>query len=110
MASAWAALWLFAPRFRGTVVARYDLSRGKREIKFYGLPPISHPTWVRILKDRYHVQVNQVSGCIVADRKAAYWDGYNSIVEKALNREFGLNVMDTSYDAAVKEDEQLNGQ
>ena len=79
---------------RGRADARADLRAGKLAIETFGKPANYRPTYQRLLRERYGVQLRVVAGCAVDDSILGHTRGYNAIMRPEITRRFGTDVFD----------------
>lgn len=86
--------WPVSGHIRGQVVACVDLLQGHPKLLGVGLP-IARPQFVRILKKRYGIEVQQ-RGCLMNTMLEAYVAGYNSVVVAVAKHRFGVDISDNA--------------
>jgi hypothetical protein len=91
-----------AAPMRGRMAARCDLWRGHYKILTYGLPVPYFPEYVRLLNERYGIEVHPVAGCIISKGLISYVDNYDEISGTAANRKFGRDVFKQCAEDAQK--------
>src|SRR5258708_1163457 len=94
--------WCLAASIRGQMVAQIDIARGHYELQGYGLPGPERAEYVLLLKQRYGIEFRTVAGCIVSPSLVAYVKGYNEVSGDYLNRKFGHDVFQESYQEALQ--------
>jgi hypothetical protein len=91
-------LWYLTPYHRGVLMGHIDHGRGHYELKLYGGPPPSPDLqekvtrYARLLEDRYGVELNPVTGCIVTWELVEYCNGYNATSRRLLIDRHGKDV------------------
>jgi hypothetical protein len=85
-------VWDLSSGYRGQLVAHIDLARGHYKTLFFGLPTSSRPEYIRLLRERYGIELQVVAGCVVSQSLFAYAMGYNTVSMNAANRKFGRDV------------------
>ena len=93
-----AALWYPTAYPRGMLMAYADRARGQFEIMSVGgppLPPIEQEKrrlYLVELKERYGVEHNIVTGCVVTQSLRWYIDGYNSVSRRLLIQDHEVDI------------------
>lgn len=94
-------LWPMFSVVHGRLDATLDVRRGHYQRLVYGLPVPWRPRYAQCLKERYDVEMRPVAGCIVSSSLEAYVRGYDSVMDKAIERKFGHSI----YSECVSEAE-----
>jgi len=76
----------------GRSEARRDLTNGIVRLPAYGLPSTSSFESVGILKEKYHVEMYPIAGCVVTSGLVAYADGYSEVSRKFIELQHGSNL------------------
>ena len=76
----------------GRSEATRDLTNGIVRIPAYGLPSASFFGTVGILKEKYHVDMYPLAGCVVTSGLVAYAEGYSEISRKFIEAKHGTNI------------------
>jgi hypothetical protein len=84
---------------RGQADAQRDIAAGKLIIRMCGRPAPYVFHWLRILKNRYDIQLIN-SGCRVSDELLAYISGYNNVSQAEIQQRFGVEVLEQTRQAA----------
>ena len=94
--------WSLAAPIRGRMAARYDVRHGHYKALAYGLPPIWNSEYVRLLKEKYGIEMHTIALCIVSETLRSYADSYDEVSAAAANRKFGRDVFKESAEEARK--------
>jgi hypothetical protein len=89
-------LWPVTARIRGEFAAYSDVAQGRYKVLAFGMPAPGHDEYVRILQERYGIEMRRVGGCLVSRSMVWYGEGYNSVSMDAANRKFGRDVFQES--------------
>jgi len=93
--------WDSTAHVRGHAKARYDLHQGRYEVLTYGLPPETDPEYVRLLRERYNIEVVRIADCIVTRAQAGYANAYDDVSSAAETRKFGPGIFEGAWQAAM---------
>jgi len=94
----WSMLFLsvyyfFTPIPLGMLMAKFDIWRGHYEIRIYGYPSLFEPLMVERLKG-YGIEYKRVSEiCSVNYFMHYYVQGYNTVMEEGIAKDFPEEVM-----------------
>jgi hypothetical protein len=94
--------WDASAHIRGQFAARNDISRGHYRILAAGTPAPERAVYVRLMRERYGVEVRIVAGCVVSESLFAYTQGYNAVSREAVERRFGKDVFEATLAEAIK--------
>lgn len=94
--------WSPIPEIRGRIKARIDVAHGRYRELGYGLPVPWLPAYESLLRKRYGVEFEAVSGCIVWKSLENYVAAYNGVSETAANRKFGHDIFKEVSEEARK--------
>jgi hypothetical protein len=72
------------------------------KILAYGLPSVWHSEYIRLLKEKYGIEMHTVALCIVSETLRSYADSYDEVSAAAANRKFGRDVFQESAEEARK--------
>lgn len=81
-------------RHRGTEAARRDIARGHLELRVYGEIFYSEKEYAQLLKERLGVCWNRVAYCIVTERQSNEWNAYNKVMEREIERRYGVGILE----------------
>jgi hypothetical protein len=95
-----AVLWDASAAVRGRLSARIAIASGHYRLLGYGLPGFEREEYVRLLRTRYGVEFEEIAKCIVSRSLVAYADAYNSISGEAIEKKFGHNVLENTFEDA----------
>jgi hypothetical protein len=87
------AYWWADPRAAGQAAAERDLAAGRLRLKGYGLPPPWYPEYVRLLRERYGIEMEGVAGCVVTESLVAEVEGYNERMLREIHCRFGAEAL-----------------
>ncbi len=87
-----AVTWRFSGYPRGMIAAWADGARGHNEVKVCGLPPPWDGEYIRLVRQRYGVEVNAVAGCVVTQDLVRYVNGYNSVAKPRIRTQHGKDI------------------
>lgn len=76
--------WFGFPRQTGMLEAQYDLWRGKREVRWFGLPPFIPDAEEIALRRVHGYRYRMVAGCVVNDFIIENVKGYNEVMKGAV--------------------------
>lgn len=84
------SMWQYYRAYRaGEAQARKDIATGILVIEESGFGAGGGPEVQRILRERYHIEVKAVAGCIVDEGIVGHEAGYNGVSEPEIDRRFG---------------------
>jgi hypothetical protein len=95
------AAWSYSAGTRGRLAARTDIARGHYKILGYGYPSPWRSGYSRLLHDRYGIEFEAVTGCIVSHSLMDYVDAYNKTSIAGANRKFGHDVAKETAEEAI---------
>jgi hypothetical protein len=79
---------------RGRTDAQNDVSRGVLVYEFAGLPAASDDEEIRLLKERYHIELRRVAGEEIRIDAISHMVGYNEISLPEIERRFGKGILE----------------
>jgi hypothetical protein len=79
---------------QGIADATKDIQQGKVVIKTYGLLASWHPGWRELLKSKFEIEVDIVSGCVVSEELVDYVAGYNGVTKEHIKKRFGEKALE----------------
>ncbi len=89
--------WFADPYAYGRASAERDIAAGLLKLKVYGPPP---PPWyqeyIRLLHDRYGIQLVGVAGCIVSKSLTKEVAGYNDKMHYEIYTRFDGDVLESA--------------
>ena len=87
--------------------AERDLREGKLIFEMYGGPPPPwNGDWVKMLREKYHIELKEVAGCVVDYRIVGHALGYNELSGAEIDRRFGTDFIRTSRAEVQKQFEE----
>ena len=92
--------WAPIPSIRGTIEARIDVKHSRYKELGYGLPVAWRPRYETLLRQRYGVEFEAVSGCIVWKSLEDYVASYNQVSMTAANLKYGRDIFKEVSDEA----------
>jgi len=81
--------------------AQKDIRENHLVVEMFGGPlPPWNADWVKLLDERYHIEVREVSGDVVDYQVLGHARGYNEISKAEIQRRFGGDVVSRTLDEA----------
>jgi hypothetical protein len=79
---------------RGRADAQNDISHGILVYEFAGLPAPSDDEEIRLLRERYHIELRRVAGDEIRIDAISHMIGYNEISLPEIERRFGKGILE----------------
>lgn len=93
----------------GRADAEKDIRANILAIERFGLPAVWDREYSQILKEKYHVQVRPVAGCVVNADIIGHAKGYNEVSRPEIERRFGADVFEKAQKEAAKLHQERSG-
>lgn len=97
------ASWYLTAPYRGWLAAQVDARGGHYRLLAYGRPPRENDEYVRLLRERYDIEVDRVAFCTPSWGIVAYADSYDRVSYAAANRKFGHDVFKEAWEEVEDE-------
>jgi hypothetical protein len=92
--------WQYFSAYRaGRFQAQKDLAAGILAIEEFGF---GAGTATEILRERYHIEVRVVAGCVVDEKILGHAAGYNKVSQAEIDRRFGLKRLAEAQEEGAK--------
>jgi hypothetical protein len=93
--------------YAGRFHARYDLMRGKYQVRVYGLRGGDGAPYWALLRKRYGIEEAVVGSCVVTEGVAEEARGYNEVMGAALMSRFGEDIFHPArLEAEIKQESE----
>jgi hypothetical protein len=79
---------------RGRADAQNDISHGILVYEYAGLPAPSDDEEIRLLRERYHIEMRRVAGDEIRIDAISHMVGYNEISLPEIERRFGKGILE----------------
>ena|SRR5436190_3062561 len=93
----------------GIAHAQADIANGVLAIEHAGWPMRYDQEYVRLMKQKYGIEVRRVADCVVHEDVEEHMRGYNKVAEAEIERRFGKDCLSqaehqaqTSYEAKTR--------
>ena len=84
----------------GEADAKGDVAKGILKIKYWGM--LQYYGIEKLFKEKYNIELVNVSGYFVSMKEDQYIRGYNSVSKKAIQDKYGKDFFDKAYQEALK--------
>jgi hypothetical protein len=95
-------IWFGSAALRGRWTARHDLADGHYRILAYGLPRAGVAEYRDLMARWYGVEYRQIALCTVSEGLVSYADAYDGVSAPAIERRFGSDVFEKTWDEATR--------
>lgn len=85
---------------QGRADAQKDISHGVLAYEFAGLPAPTDDELIRLMKERYNIEMRRVAGDEVLIDRISHMIGYNEIALPEIQRRFGKDILQKVADEA----------
>ena len=85
---------------QGRADAQKDISHGVLAYEFAGLPAPTDDELIRLMKQRYNIEMRRVAGDEVLIDRISHMIGYNEIALPEIQRRFGKDILQKVADEA----------
>ncbi|MFY9984631.1 MAG: hypothetical protein WAK31_07720 [Chthoniobacterales bacterium] len=85
---------------QGLADAQKDTSHGVLAYEFAGLPAPTDDELIRLMKERYNIEMRRVAGDEVLIDRISHMIGYNEIALPEIQRRFGKDILQKVADEA----------
>lgn len=83
-------------RTEGMRNASSDIRNNNLAYKCWGLPTEGDIIYEKILKERYNVKIEYVSGDIALKNNISKWEGYNTVIRRYVTNNYGYDIFQKS--------------
>jgi hypothetical protein len=87
---------------KGRADAENDLKNNRLTLESFGLPAPYFGEYTRLLRERYHLELRQVAGCVPDGRIIGHARGYNEVSMKEIERRYGKDILEQAGSEANK--------
>jgi hypothetical protein len=94
---------------RGRTDAQNDVNHGVLVYEFAGLPAPTDDDEIRLLKERYHIEMRRIAGEEIRIDAISHMVGYNEISLPEIERRFGKGILQKVDEDAKANYEKKNG-
>jgi hypothetical protein len=102
--------YLQADYEQGRADAQKDISHGVLAYEFAGLPAPTDDELIRLMKERYNIEMRRVAGDEILIDRISHMIGYNEIALPEIQRRFGKDILQKVADEATANYEKKNKQ
>jgi hypothetical protein len=97
------SIWKYYSAYQtGRSEAKGDVAANILAIEESGLPGPGLAHYVRILRERYQIEVRRVAGCVVDEKIEGHQAGYNDVSEREIDRRVGLGCIEAAREEAAR--------
>jgi hypothetical protein len=93
---------------QGRADAQKDISHGVLAYEFAGLPAPTDDELIRLMKERYNIEMRRVAGDEILIERISHMIGYNEIALPEIERRFGKDILQKVADEAKANYEKKN--